>query len=195
MNVRDATVQALARRFGISTAPGLRSGTDTVRGQKARLGAIDRAYGGRKGAAAAIGVTADTLTRWKTGKRKVSKASQDKIGAAYDKLQADKLAERVRRAQAAEAKKPPKTITAVPGTSDVTVTATIRWTRSDRKKYNASPHRTTTLTSIPMGPVVAAWLAGADPGAELERQASIEYAVTANGGIGFEGDDVEIRIH
>ena len=55
-------------------------------GLTARLNAIEKAYGGRKGAAAAIGTVPDTVTRWQNNQRQPSKGHRDAIEKVYEAL-------------------------------------------------------------------------------------------------------------
>jgi hypothetical protein len=83
----------------------------------------------------------------------------------------------------------------------VTVTADVRWTDSDKKKYNATKYRTVKFVDMRhvMAPVIRAW-AGAGPTAAaeaFERLTSAMHRVPDDDdggpGIRFEGNDVKIE--
>ncbi|MFE0812657.1 hypothetical protein ACFW34_35070 [Streptomyces sp. NPDC058848] len=59
---------------------------ESRRGFKARVSALERAYGTKAAAAKAAGIDATTWSRWATGKQKVSARSAAKVGAAHTAL-------------------------------------------------------------------------------------------------------------
>lgn len=193
MNINDAIYADLDRHFRISPPKiaGVKSDPATPRGFTARLTALQGAYSDRKQQAAAIGISVGTLVRWTNGKQKPSKASAAKLDTAYQAHLQERRDRAVERQRKAAAAKTPASATA---SISVKVTATIRWSRSDRKQYNAQPHRTTTLTHINATPVLAAWAAGQDAGAALERATEDQYGVE-EGGIGFEGGECAVHFH
>lgn len=67
-------------------APEIRTPITQRRGLTARLGALEKAYGGPKAAAAAVGIHPTTWTRWKGGQRAPSKASLAGVEGAYAAL-------------------------------------------------------------------------------------------------------------
>jgi plasmid maintenance system antidote protein VapI len=194
MNIKEAVTAALLRRYGGIHADPVRQRKTPVSqpaGQQGRLGDLVTAFkGDRIKAAAAIGVPRDTLTRWINGKRGVSKASQGKLEAAYQRhivkprqARADNSARR-------------KHVEANPAQVDarVKVTATIRWSNSDKKKYNSNSHRTTTLPLINLQPIVTAWLRGHDPGEAFEKEATFQGKLKyPKNAIRFEGNSVEVE--
>lgn len=191
MNIREATVAALEQRYGRPPAAPTYLKTPVAKesGQKSRLRALSEAFkGDRKSIAAAIGITPGTLTRWLNGKQGIGKKNQTKLDNAYRATVDARHAKSARRFKDG--------LRAAAGTSPVahmkvTVTAVVRWTRSDKKMYNQRPHRTVQLDNIDMGPVIRSWADGHDPGAMLEAQVTDQYA--AEGGVGFEGDDVTVQ--
>lgn len=192
MNIRQATERALEKRFGTApAAPGyLKTPVSKESGQKSRLRALSEAYkGDRKAIAQAIGISPGTLTRWLGGKQGIGKANQGRLDTAYRRTVDDRHQRSLSRWKAGVAG---KAVTARLADAKVRVTAEIRWSRSDKKQYNAHPHRTTTLDNIDLRPVVESWLAGHDPGAMLEAQVTDQYQ--ADGGVGFEGDNCTVEI-
>lgn len=191
MNLREATEAALVRRYRSVHAPAVRqrvTPVTTEAGQQGRIKDLMMQFkGDRKAAAAAIGVPRDTLTRWINGKRGISKASQGKLEQAYQKhIVTPKQQRADLRARKQEAKtNPPRS------DAKVKVTATIRWSKSPKKKYNRRPYRTTTLDHIDLSKVAAAWAGGRDPGKELEKVVTTQYGT--KDGVAFEGDSVEIE--
>jgi hypothetical protein len=154
--------------------------------EKAAARPKDRAGQAATRAAKAAGIPDRTWRAWRAGGRKPSEANLRKLEQAYN----EQITRPALRRRLKGQKAPNK----------VEVTAEIRWTDSDKKKYNATKHRTTVLTG--MGPtmarVIRAWahrdLAGA---ADLfERGASGVYRVPddddGSPGIRFEGDNVHI---
>lgn len=191
MDVRQATEAAFERMYGNVSAPPvaqLRTPATREAGQRSRIGQLTTAFkGDRSKVAAAIGVTRDTLTRWINGKQGIGKANQDKLERAYQKniVQPKQHRADLRARQNAVNTRPPST------DARVTVTATIRWTKSDNKKYNSTPYRTTTLDNIDLTPVARAWSRGADSGRALEQAITRQYSI--KDGIGLEGNSVEIE--
>lgn len=75
---------ALRVHYGASGE--VKSPPESPRGFKARVRALEAAYGTKKAAAAAAGVSKDTWSRWATGKQKVSSSSVSKVSGAYTAL-------------------------------------------------------------------------------------------------------------
>jgi len=193
VNIRQATQEALERHFGAPPAhPGyLKTPATKESGQKSRLRAIGEAFkGDRKAIAAAIGISPGTLGRWLTGKQGIGKASQAKLDTAYRRTVDERHQRSLARWKAGVSAKA-ATDTRL-ANAKVRVTATIRWTKSDKKQYNATPHRSVNLDNIDMRPVVESWLAGHDPGAMLEAKVTEQYE--ADGGVAFEGDNCTVEI-
>jgi len=166
----------------------IKSPADTRRGLLARMNQLEKLHtrpGDRPGAAGrraaqSAGIYPDTWTKWRNQKRQPSTASLRRLEAAYTRqITLPGFRRALRR------KKIPKS---------VTVTATIRWTDSPRKMYNANPQRTTTLTGMRPAMIltIRAWTtAGPEAAAQaFERGAADVYKANE---IAFEGDDVAIE--
>ena len=189
MNLPEALDAALRARYRLVD---VKSPAETRRGLIARMNQLEKLFpGGRKGSAArkaaeAAGIPARTWRDWRAGKTKPSARNLRKLEGAH----ARRIVLPAFRRALADKKYP----------ASVTVTATIRWSDSPRKNYNATPHRTTTLVNMrsAMAATVRAWaMAGPDAAAEaFERGASAVYQVPndddGSPGIQFEGDRVEI---
>lgn len=172
---------ALTARYGWEV---LRSPATTWIGLKARMNALEKAAGGRRAAAARAGIGYSTWTHVIARRRPPSAATLRHVEAAYAR---DVLTPRARRAIARRD---------VPTT--VTVTATIKWSNSPRKQYNANAHRTTTLDQLKatdMQAVVDVWIRFGGPaaGAALERVTTIRYGLDYPAhSIEFQGDQVTV---
>lgn len=156
-----------------------------------QLEALHRRKGDRPGAAArraaqSAGIPPDQFARWRKGDRKPSAASLRKLEGAYARqITLPALHKAIKQRPA------PKT---------VRITATIKWSYDQVKQYNATAHRTTTLTEMRpvMAAVLRAWVAaGPEAAAEsFEWGTSRAYSVRDDGdrpGIEFEGNEVEIK--
>jgi hypothetical protein len=138
-------------------------------------------------AAEASGIPARTWRDWRKGTHPPSAANARKLEGAYSRQVTQPAF-----LKSVRSKKAPK---------EVRVTGTIRWTDSPRKRYNASPHRTTVLTGMgpTMAAVVRAWVAaGPEAAADaFQRGASAVYKVVDDDdgtpGIKIEGDEVTIE--
>lgn len=138
-------------------------------------------------AAEAAGIPARTWRDWRKGSHTPSAASQRKLEGAY----ARKVTLPAMR-RALKNKPVPK---------DVNVTATIRWTDSDKKKYNATPYRTVKFRNVrpALTATVRAWAAAGPEAAAaaFERGLSASESVPDDDeggpGIQFEGNQVEIE--
>lgn len=189
MNLPEALDAALRARYRLVD---VKSPAETRRGLIARMNQLEKLFpGGRKGTAArkaaeAAGIPARTWRDWRAGKTKPSARNLRKLEGAH----ARRIVLPAFRRALSDKKLP----------ASVTVTATIRWTDSPRKNYNATPHRTTTLVNMrgAMAATVRAWaMAGPEAAAEaFERGASAVYQVPndddGSPGIQLEGDRVEI---
>lgn len=166
----------------------VKSPATTRRGLLARMNQLEKKYAqpgdrpnqaGRR-AAAAAGIHPDTWIRWRNNQRPPSAASLRKLEGAY----ARKVTEPA-FAKALRTQKIPKA---------VTVTATVRWTDSPRKMYNATPDRTVNLVGMRPAMIltVRAWaLAGPEAAAQaFERGTAQVYKANE---IAFEGEDVTIE--
>ena len=191
-DLKTALDAALRDRFGVA---GVKTPATQRRGLIARMNQLEKLHtrrGDRPGAAgrraaAAAGIAPDTWTRWKKGQRKPSAASLRKLETAYkDQVVTPKMRRSIR------AKKVP---------DRATITATIRWTDSGKKKYNTTPYRTVKFTGMRpvMGAVIRAWHhEGPQQAADtLERGISDAYSVPDDAdegpGIRFEGNRVQIE--
>jgi hypothetical protein len=185
---------ALRDRYRVSE---VRTPVGQRRGLLARMNQLEKLHA-RKGdkpgqaatrAAESAGISPRTWRDWRKGTHPPGAASTRKLEGAYNR----QITLPAFRKSIKEKKTPTK----------VNVTATIRWTDSDKKKYNATAYRTVKFTK--MGPVMAATIkawAGAGPeaaAAAFERGVSAMYRVPDTGdtppqpGIGFEGDNVKIE--
>ena len=184
----DAALRARYRvtevRTPISQRRGLVARMNQLEKLHARKG--DRPGAAGRRAARSAGIAPDTWTRWKKGQRAPSAASLRKIESAYK----DQISRPAMRRSLRKMKVP----------TAVRVTATIKWTNSSSKQYNATPHRSTTLTGMRgvMIATIRAWFdRGPQAAAEaFERGASDVYSVADDGdrpGIEFEGDQVSIE--
>lgn len=175
---------ALTARYGWET---LRSPATSWRGLQARMNALEKARGGRRGAAQAAGIGYSTWTHLIARRREPSAATLRRLEAAYAR---DVLTPRVRRAIARKQ---------VP--TNLTVTADIKWSNSPRKQYNRQPYRKThldQLTQSDMAAVVDVWLRFGGPaaGAALERVTTRRYGLDyPKDSIEFQGDQVVIHLH
>lgn len=75
-----------ALRAHYSVSGEVKSPVTSTRGFQARVRALEAAYGTKKAAAAAAGVSPATWSRWGTGKQKVSGPSLGKVATAYTTL-------------------------------------------------------------------------------------------------------------
>lgn len=187
----DAALSARYRltevRTPITQRRGLTGRLNQLEKLHARKG--DRPGAARRRAADSAGIPLTTWTRWKSGQRKPSAASLRRIQDAYrDQVTTPALRRLLR-------------IRKVP--TRVVVTAEIRWTDSDKKKYNHTKHRTTTLVGMrpTMVACIRVWYRKDDVTAlslaeTFERGASAAYSVPDDddgaAGIQFEGDNVTI---
>lgn len=73
--------EALRAHYSVSRE--VTSPVDSARGFKARVNALERAFGSKKAAAAAAGVSATTWSRWGSKRQKVSGPSLTKVADAY----------------------------------------------------------------------------------------------------------------
>lgn len=163
------------------------------RGLLARMNHLEarhRRAGDKPGQAAAraaesAGVSPRTWRLWRQGARPPAPVSLRKLEGAYNRQITLPAFRRALKSKKVPAK--------------VNVTATIRWTDSDKKKYNATKHRTVKFTSMRpvMAGVIRAW-AGAGPRAAaeaFERLTSEHHRVPPEDGgpgIRFEGNDVTV---
>lgn len=189
-DLAEALDKALRARYRI---PDIKTPATHRRGLTARMNALEKLFPEkRKGAsgtkaAQAAGISPRTWRAWRAGGTP-SPRTLRKLEGAYARL----IQLPAFRRALADKKIP----------ASVTVTATIRWTDSPRKNYNATPHRTTTLTHMrgAMVGVVRAWvMAGPEAAADaFERGASAVYKVSdaddGSPGIQFEGENVEIDL-
>lgn len=185
----DAALRARYRvaevRTPITQRRGLLGRMNQLEKLHARKG--DRPGAAGRRAATAAGLPPDQWTRWKKGQRTPSPASLRKLEGAYSRQVTQPAF-----LKSVRSKKAPK---------EVRITGTIRWTDSPRKRYNASPHRTTVLTGMgpTMAAVVRAWVAaGPEAAADaFQRGASAVYKVVDDDdgtpGIKIEGDEVTIE--
>jgi hypothetical protein len=165
------------------------------RGLLARMNQLEKLHtrkGDRPGsagrrAAAAAGIPPDQWTRWKKGQRTPSAASLRKLEGAYSRQVTQPAFRRAIKTRGVPAK--------------VTVTATVKWSTSDRKQYNAIRHRTVRLFQMRpvMGPTIRAWVAAGPQAAAdaFQRGVSAQHSEPdeedGRPGIEFEGDHVQIE--
>lgn len=183
---------ALRARYRVSE---VKTPVTQRRGLLARMNQLEKLHqrpGDRPGQAAtraaqAAGVPARTWRDWRKGTHPPSARSQRKLQAAYDQqIRQPALKRTVNRKGAP---------------NRVTVTATVKWSSSPGKQYNATPLRTVKLTGMraAMVPVIRAWARGDLQSAAdaFERGASAVYSVRddddGSPGIQFEGNRVEIE--
>ncbi|WP_371591250.1 hypothetical protein [Streptomyces sp. NBC_00470] len=174
-------------------------------GLTARLNALEKAYGGPKAAAAAVGTVPDTWRRWKKGQRKPKAANLEKISTVHKSLQ---------RALRVQAKGVPTHIV-IHAVVVCNATPVNRGPKADRARaagnryvnvLNSGPHRNKAparsgyrpfradaLTHAQRQDVVNAYAAGASPRAvadilvsAIERQYGEPF--------GFEGHNVIVEI-
>lgn len=189
-DLAEALDAALRARYRISE---VRTPITQRRGLLARMNQLEKYHtrgGDRPGQAAtraaeSAGVSPRTWGEWRKGSRPPSASSARKLEGAYTR-QITLPAFR----RALEDKKIP---------DKVTITAIIKWSRSDRKQYNRTRHRTVNFTQMRpvMRDVIRAWvLAGPEAAADkLQRGVSDMYSEPNDGsrpGIEFEGNQVEI---
>lgn len=183
---------ALRARFKV---PEVKSPITQRRGLLARMNQLEKLHT-RKGdkpgqaatrAAEAAGIAPRTWRDWRKGTHPPGAASRRKLEGAYARQITLPAYRKVTKAQGAPDR--------------VRVAATIRWSDSPKKKYNATPHRSTTLTGMraAMVSVIRAW-AGAGPEAAaeaFERAVARVYKVADDDdggpGVRFEGDQVEVE--
>ncbi|MFJ2307668.1 hypothetical protein [Streptomyces sp. NPDC087787] len=184
MDLAQALDAALRDRYRVAE---VKSPVTSQRGLQARMNQIEKALETPAAAARAAGVSRGTWRRWRNGKQAPSAASLRQIEHAHVNLV-------ILPAFRADLKRRPTP-------KSVTVTATIKWSKSTGPQYNKTAHRTTTLTGMQkvMKRVIRAWaMAGPEAAAEiLQRGASDVYQVEDDGdrpGIEFEGDRVEIDL-
>lgn len=141
----------------------------------------------RKRAAEAAGIPDRTWRDWRKGTHPPSARSRRKLEGAYDQqIRQPALKRTVNRKGAP---------------NRVTVTATVKWSKSPENQYNATPHRTVKLTGMRpvMVNVIRAWARGDLQGAAdaFERGAAAVYSVRddddGSSGIEFQGNQVEIE--
>jgi hypothetical protein len=138
-------------------------------------------------AAQSAGIAPDTWRIWRKGTRKPTARSLRKLEQAYNRqITLPKFR------QSLKDRKVPK---------KVNIRATIRWTSSPRKMYNATKHRKVEFTDMGgvMAAVIRAW-AGAGPAAAaeaFERLTSELHKAPPDDdgtpGIKFEGDEVTVE--
>lgn len=80
----QALDEALKDHYGITA--GYRSPAESRRGLKARMGALERAYGTKRAAAAAVGINPTTWSRWTSKTQSPGAASLDRLESAYQGL-------------------------------------------------------------------------------------------------------------
>lgn len=150
------------------------------RGLMARMNHLEKLFTRKADAAKAAGISPRTWREWRAGTSKPSARNLRKLEAAHARLVA--------------IPKFRKTLRARPVPAAVKVTATIAWSKSPKKRYNAQPHRTTTLTGMRavMAAVIRTWATvGPEAAADaLERGAAQVYGAEE---IQFQGDEVEIE--
>lgn len=161
------------------------SPVESRRGFQARVRALERAYGTKRAAAEAAGVSKDTWSRWATGKQKVSARSAAKVGDAHMAL--------LRAAKVARKGYPSQiNITAIVACLSVTPGA-----KRKSLRYNSgNPHRkfnADRMTATQVRDVVGAWAAGRSP--DYVAQLLLDKIADAYGAqFAFEGTDVEVEI-
>lgn len=182
---------ALRARYRISE---VRTPVTQRRGLLARMNQLEKLFRRpgdtpvqtRRRAAEAAGIPDRTWRDWRAGTHPPSPASRRRLERAYNREVTLPAFRRAIKAQGIPRR--------------VRVTATIKWTDSPRKNYNATPYRATTLTG--MGPAMAAtikaWVgAGPEAAADaFQRGVSAAYKAPDDGdkpGIEFQGDDVKVE--
>ncbi|MFG2848504.1 hypothetical protein ACGF12_35895 [Kitasatospora sp. NPDC048296] len=197
MNVDEAFAAAAEAYFRPALIPVEVTGeTDPLRQVSALLAAVGGdTPAGLKAAAAQIGAPVDTVRRWVRGQRGIAKGSRAKVSKAYaehilkpKQQRAQTRADNKARRDAAERKDHIEN-------AQLLVTATIRWSKSPKKKYNRQAYRTTLLDNIDLSKAVELWARGKPAGRAVERAAAEQYGVTTEGGIAFEGNSVEMKIN
>lgn len=147
----------------------------------------DRAGQAATRAAASAGIPITTWRDWRRGTHPPGARNTRKLEGAYIR---QITVPRLKRAQ--EKRRPP---------AKVNVRATIRWTSSPRKMYNATKHRKVEFTGMAavMKAVLRAWTAAGPAAAAeaFERLTSELYKVhpdeDGTPGIKFEGNDVTVE--
>jgi len=172
---------ALTEHYG---ARGIKSSVDSTRGFKARLNALEKAYGTKRAAAAAIGVHKDNYTKWTTKGQKPSAASLRKVDAAYQALNRAKRARRPGTLTAPRKMHVQADVACVgPNTTYYnkgSAAASYRWFRADRPNLN-------------LADMATAWAAGRPPGEVADR--ALEAVQNAYGyRFEFEGHNVNVRL-
>lgn len=187
-DLSEALDAALLRYYRVSE---VRTPVTQRRGLLARMNHLEKLHrreGDKPGQAAtraaqSAGIAPRTWRDWRKGTHPPGPTSRRKLEAAYVRQITLPALKRATKRKGAP--------------NRVTVTATIRWTTSPRKMYNAIRHRTVKLTGMSpaMVATVRAWTAaGPEAAADaFERGTSLVYGVTDDGGIRFEGNQVEIE--
>lgn len=169
-----------------------RSSVDTARGFKARVSALERAYGTKAAAAKAAGIDATTWSRWATGKQKVSARSAAKIDRAHTAL--------LRAAKVA--RKGHITKLSVRAIVAATDAGTIPGKKQKSKKYNGgnanagAAHRwfnADRLSTAQLRNISTAWAAGQTP-EQVATLAKDEIASAYSSRFEFEGNNVTVEV-
>lgn len=162
---------------------GVRSPVDSKRGLTARLNALEKAYGTKRAAAAAIGVHKDNYTKWTTKGQQPSSASLRKVDAAYQSLLRAKKAKYAQRATGGLAA--PRTMH---------VRADVACVGPLERYYNkGAAYRTfrADRTDLNFADMTTAWAAGRPPGEVADR--ALE-AIENSYGYRFEFDGNNVHV-
>lgn len=165
-----------------------RSPVSSPRGLKARVGALEKAYGSPKAAALAAGIHPDTWTRWKKGSRAPAASSLARVETAHVAL--------LRAGKAARRGMP----TLISVKAVVACTTVVPGSRKSNRYNTGGPgaefrtFNADRLTGPQIRDVVNAWAAGGSPDhvAGVLTDA-IERAYGPR--FEFEGNQVRVTIH
>jgi hypothetical protein len=172
VNLGEALDQALTAKYPART---ITSPPHTSRGFQARIRALEKAEGGEKGAAQAVGVTVRTWRGWKTG-RKPSKRSLSALEAAHESVAARRARQAAQRA--------------VKRSGDqVVVRASADFWWHGEEDYSRG-QRTVTFDPIDISQVITHWIIDDKPGMADAFHAAVEDAYGYP--VIFHGNDVQL---
>jgi hypothetical protein len=169
-----------------------KSPVESTRGFKARVGALEKAYGSKAAAARAAGISPDTWSRWTTKGRAPGRDSLRKIAAAHIAL--------LRAAKVARKGYP--SLISIQATVAASPSASFGRDPKKKKYYNGGSSsaegayrwfNADQLTAQQLRDVVNAWAAGGSPRDVADAlQREIERAYP--GRFEFEGNNVNVDI-
>lgn len=182
---------ALRARFPMAGL--IKSPISSARGLAARMRQLEKAYGSKKAAAAAVGVNPTTYSRWGSGKAHPSKGSAARIDTELSGLARGRSIHKRGPLKGASITATVKNLDARPATPGK-APSSLQYNKGKkdevpgRRKFNAYD-----VNAAQLATVVAVWAGGASPAtvaAALDQEITHAYGTS----FAFEGDNVIVDL-